>query len=53
MPNPPKEATKRIEKMMYDFIWDGKPDKIKLEILTSDYDNGGLRMFDIEKIIWH
>ena len=35
LPNPPKEAIKGIEKMMYDFIWDGKPDKIKREILTS------------------
>ena len=52
LPNPPKETIKRIEKMMYDFIWDGKPDKIKREILTSDYDKGGLRMIDIEKFIW-
>ena len=52
LPNPPKETIKRIEKMMYDFIWDGKPDKTKREILTSDYDKGGLRMIDIEKFIW-
>ena len=52
LPNPPKETIKRIEKMMYNFIWDGKPDKIKREILTSDYDKGGLRMIDIEKFIW-
>ena len=53
LPNPPKETIKRVEKMMYDFIWDAKPDKIKQEILTSDYDKGGLRMINIEKkIIW-
>ena len=52
LPNPPNETIKRIEKMMYNFIWDGKPDKIKREILTSDYDKGGLRMIDIEKFIW-
>ena len=38
--------------IMYNFVWDGKPDKIKQEILTSDYDKGGLRMIDIEKFIW-
>ena len=32
--------------MMYGFIWDGKPDKIKREILTSDYDKGGLTSRD-------
>ena len=37
---------------MYNFIWDGKPDKIKREILTSEYDKEGLRMIDIEKFIW-
>ena len=52
LPNPPKETIKRIDKMMYDFIWDGKPDKIKQEISTSDYDKGGLRMIDKEKLIW-
>ena len=25
---------------------------IKREILTSDYDKGGLRMIDVEKFIW-
>ena len=28
LPNPPKETIKHIEKLMYDFVWDGKPDKI-------------------------
>ena len=36
---------------MCDFLWDGKPEKIKQEILTSDYDKGGLRMIDIQ-FIW-
>ena len=49
---PAKGNYQTYKKMMYDFIWDGKPDKIKWEILTSDYDKGGLRMIDIEKFIW-
>ena len=51
LPNRAKEIIKLIEKLMYDFIWDGRPDEIKLEILTSDYKKGGLRMIDIEKFI--
>ena len=27
LPNPPTQTVKRIEKLMYDFIWDGKPEK--------------------------
>ena len=27
LPNPPTQTVKRIENLMYDFIWDGKPEK--------------------------
>ena len=50
--NPTKEMIKRIEKFMYDVLWDSKPDKIKRSTLVKDYDQGGLRMIDIEKFIW-
>ena len=43
---------------MYKFIWDGKPEKIKRDILTMGYENGGLKMIDIDnfkkvlKVCW-
>ena len=40
--NPLKETIKRIEKLIFDFKWDGKPDKIKREILRSGYEKGSL-----------
>ena len=52
LPNPPKDAIKRLEKLMYNFLWDGKPDKIKRETITQDYEHGGLKMIDIETFIW-
>ena len=36
---------------MFEFIWDGKPDKIKRKILTQDYEKGGLKMIDIDKFL--
>ena len=42
---------KRIETIMYDFLWDSKPAKIKREILTMDYGKGGLKMIDLETFI--
>ena len=27
LPNPPKDTIKRLEKLMFNFLWDGKPDK--------------------------
>lgn len=51
LPNPPIDTIKRLEKIMFNFIWDGKPDKIKRDVLTRDYEQGGLKMIDIEKFI--
>ena len=34
--------------MFFNFLWDGKGDKIKRDIMISDYNNGGLRMIDIK-----
>ena len=43
---------KRLNNMFYNFLWSGKPDKIKKIILTQDYNNGGLRMVDLENFIY-
>ena len=34
--------------MFFNFLWDGKDDKTKRDIMISDYNNGGLRMIDIK-----
>lgn len=51
LPNPPKETLKRIEKIMYNFLWDGKPERIKRDILIGEYEKGGLKMIDIQLFI--
>ena len=51
LPNPPKSTMDRIEKIMYSFIWEGKPDKIKRSTLIQNYEKGGIKMINIEKFI--
>ena len=51
LPNPPQQTIKRIEKIMYNFLWDGKPETIKRDILTENYDKGGLKLIDINMFI--
>ena len=34
--NPPKETIKQIEQLMYAFLWDNKPDKMKRSTLIKD-----------------
>ena len=41
------QAIKELNGAFYHFLWDGKPDKIKRNIMISDYSNGGLKMIDL------
>ena len=49
--NPPTQTVKRIKKIMYDLIWDGKPEKIKRDVLTMGYESEGLKMIDLDNFI--
>ena len=43
-----------INSILYDFLWDGKGDKIKRTEMINDYDTGGLKMIDtIYKVLMH
>ena len=33
--------------IFFKFLWDGKGDKIKRDIMISEYEDGGLKMIDI------
>ena len=48
--NPPPQTVKRIEKLMYEFIWDGKPEKIKRDILTMGYESCNIILCGVAKI---
>ena len=37
-----------INKAFFIFLWNGKGDKIKRDIMIGDYSQGGLRMIDIQ-----
>ena len=36
---------------MYEFIWDGKPEKIMRDIFTMGYESGGLKMINLDSFI--
>ena len=44
----PNHILKEIEKLLYKFIWDGKSEKIKRRYLIRIYEEGGLKMTDLE-----
>lgn len=41
---------KAIKEVFYSFLWNGKGDKIKRDIIINDYPNGGLKMIDIQSL---
>ena len=43
-----EKVIKEVNKLFYSFLWNGKGDKIKRDIIVNDYPNGGLKMIDIQ-----
>ena len=43
-----QKAIKEINVLFYKFLWDGKGDKIKRNVMINDFSEGGLKMIDIE-----
>jgi hypothetical protein len=37
-----------IEKIFYKFLWNGKKDKIKRSIIINEYEEGGIKMSNIQ-----
>jgi exonuclease III len=54
----PEDTIKELNQLAFTFIWQNKPDKVKRNTIISDYENGGLRMIDVEcfinaqKVMW-
>ena len=46
-PNPPERTLKHINTILFKFVWQNKPDRIKRVILVQDNKKGGLKMLDI------
>ena len=51
LPNPPVEFLKKLNTMIFKFIWDGKPDKINRQQICRQIQEGGLRMIDLISFI--
>ena len=39
---------REINQIFFDFLWSGRGDKIKPNIMINDYPDGGLKMIDIQ-----
>ena len=48
LPNSPDSILNDIENIFYKFLWNGKKDKIKRSIIINEYEEGGLKMPNIQ-----
>jgi hypothetical protein len=46
----PTEIVKDVNRLIYNFVWN-KTERIKRKTLINDYENGGIKMVDIESMI--
>ena len=51
LPNPPTELMKEINTLLFKFLWDNKPHKLKRNHVTLATSKGGLNMINIEQFI--
>ena len=51
LPSPSLKIIKEIEKMVYEFVWNGKGDRVSRNILINRVDMGGVKMPHIASII--
>ena len=58
IPSPGDSYTKNLNTLLFIYLWDNKPDKVKRSCVTQDYRNFGLRMVDLKshinaiKLLW-
>ena len=48
LPSPQERYTKQIKDCVKNFIWNNKRPKIRHNLLIQDYENGGLKMLDLD-----
>ena len=49
LPNLKQSLFNDLNKQFFNFIWDGKPEKIKRNTLIADFEDGGLKMIHLQQ----
>ena len=49
----PDTILKRLDNMLFDFLWDSKPAKVKRSMIIAPIEHGGLAMIDVYEVTCH
>ena len=47
----PDHIVSLVNKIVYEFVWNGKTDKVKRNICEQEYNKGGYKMINLDDII--
>jgi hypothetical protein len=47
----PEDFLKELNKVAFQFIWGYKPEKVKRDTIIAGYEEGGLKMLDVESFV--
>ena len=53
LPNLKQSLFNDLNKLFFNFLWDGKPEKIKRNTLIADFEDGGLKMIHLQQFNAH
>ena len=51
LPNPSYSELKKIERLLFSFLWGSKRDPVKRALVCQDYTHGGLGMVDVQAFV--
>ena len=51
LPDPSNNLLNQIEAEFFQFLWNGKPSKIKKSVVFQSYEQGGLKMLNIHSVL--
>lgn len=46
----PEQVTREAMSMFYEFLWSGKPDKVRCDVVIQTIEEGGLKMNDVDTL---
>ena len=52
LPNPNSDVVKTIDQILYSFVWNSPVHRVKKEVLQKNFENGGLKMINLQSFIY-
>ena len=52
LPNPDDSFLNKVNTILFNFLWNSKTDKVKRDVITQSYDQGGIKMINLKAFLY-